>query len=37
MSVLGRDILNLFAVIIDRQRDTVCLLGQQHFYTIGKR
>jgi hypothetical protein len=37
MSVLGRDILNLFATIVDRQGDTVCLLGQQHYYTIGKR
>jgi predicted aspartyl protease len=37
MSVLGRDILNLFALIVDRQRDIVCLLGQEHSYTIGKR
>lgn len=37
MSVLGRDILNLFATIVDRQGDTICLLGQQHYYTIGKR
>jgi hypothetical protein len=37
MSVLGRDILNLFAVIIDKPGDTVCLLGQQHYYTIGKQ
>jgi predicted aspartyl protease len=37
MSVLGRDILNLFALIVDRQADTVCLLGQKHFYTIGTR
>lgn len=37
MCVLGRDILNLFAVIVDRQGDTVGLLGQQHGYTIGKR
>jgi len=37
MSVLGRDLVNLFALIVDRQGDTVCLLGQQHYYTIGKR
>lgn len=37
MSVLGRDILNMFSLIVDRQGDTVCLVGQQHFYTISKR
>jgi hypothetical protein len=37
MSVLGRDLINLFASIVDRQRDIVCLLGQEHFYTISKR
>ena len=37
MSVLGRDILNLFALIVDQPADTVCLLGQKHFYTIGIR
>ena len=36
-SVLGRDILNLFALIVDRRADTVCLLGQQHYYTVGTR
>lgn len=34
MSVLGRDIINLFALIVDRRADTVCLLGQNHSYTI---
>lgn len=34
MSVLGRDILNLFAVIIDRKQDVVCLLAQDHSYLI---
>jgi predicted aspartyl protease len=34
MSVLGRDVMNLFALIIDHQRDVVCLLGQRHSYTI---
>lgn len=37
MSILGRDILNIFSVIVDRQADTVCLLGHKHFYTIGIR
>jgi len=37
MSVLGRDILDLFAVIVDRPGDNVCLIGQQHYYSIGKR
>ena len=37
MSVLGRDLLNLFAVIVDRQGDTICLLGQQHYYTVSTR
>jgi hypothetical protein len=34
MSVLGRDITNLFAVIVDRPRDFVGLLGQRHQYVI---
>lgn len=34
LSVLGRDITNLFALIVDRPGDTVCLLGQRHRYTI---
>lgn len=34
MSVLGRDVTNLFALIVDRPRDIVCLLGQRHQYTI---
>jgi hypothetical protein len=37
MSVLGRDILNLFAVIIDKPGESLCLLGQQHYYTIANR
>lgn len=32
--VLGRDIMDLFAVIIDRPQNVVCLLGQQHRYVI---
>jgi hypothetical protein len=36
MSVLGRDITNLFAVIVDRPGDVVCLLGQRHRYTISE-
>jgi predicted aspartyl protease len=34
ISVLGRDITRLFAVIVDRLHDVVCLLGQRHRYTI---
>lgn len=37
MSVLGRDISNLFALIIDRPQDVVCLLGQGHTYTVTLR
>lgn len=34
MSVLGRDILDLFAVITDRPGDVVCLVSQRHRYII---
>ena len=34
ISVLGRDLTNLLAVIVDRPRHVVCLLGQRHRYTI---
>jgi hypothetical protein len=34
MSVLGRDILGLFAVVVDLPGDAICLLGQQHRYTV---
>lgn len=34
LSVLGRDILGLFAVIVDRPGDTVCLVNQRHRYSI---
>ncbi len=34
MSVLGRDITNLFAVIIDRPGDVVRLVGQGHRYRV---
>jgi hypothetical protein len=33
-SVLGRDILNLFAVIVDRPQGVICLLSQRHRYVI---
>ena len=36
MSVLGRDILEMFAVVVDYTGDTVCLLGGQHGYSITK-
>ncbi len=32
--VLGRDITNLFSVIVDYPGSVVCLLGQRHQYTI---
>ena len=34
LSILGRDITDLFAVIIDRSGDLVCLLSQRHGYAI---
>jgi hypothetical protein len=34
MSVLGRDILASFAVIIDQPGDVVCLIGQRHRYLV---
>lgn len=34
MSVLGRDITELFAVIVDRPGNAVCLVGQRHQYQI---
>lgn len=37
MSVLGRDITGLFAMIVDRPGDLVCLLGQRHQYMITPR
>jgi hypothetical protein len=37
MSILGRDILGLFAVIVDQPSDVVCLLSQRHTYAIVQR
>ena len=37
MSLLGRDITNLFAVIVDRPGDIVCLAGQEHQYLLVRR
>jgi hypothetical protein len=34
MSVLGRDIIGLFALIFDRPGNVVCLGGQRHGYSI---
>jgi hypothetical protein len=34
MNVLGRDIMDMFAVIVDRPGDVVLLLGTNHRYTI---
>ena len=35
MSVLGRDLLDMFALIVDRPHNLVCLLGGRHRYRIG--
>ena len=32
--VLGRDILSLFAAIVDEPRQVVCLLSHRHSYAI---
>jgi predicted aspartyl protease len=37
MSVLGRDIISLFALIVDQPGTVLCLLGQQHQYTIEQK
>jgi hypothetical protein len=37
MSVLGRDILNLFALVVDRAANVVTMIGQAHSYTIHQR
>ena len=37
MSVLGRDILEMFAVIVDRPSGVVTMLGGRHRYTIEER
>jgi hypothetical protein len=34
ISVLGRDIIGLFALIVDQPGHVVCLLGQRHRYRI---
>jgi predicted aspartyl protease len=34
MSVIGRDILQWFALIVDRPGQTVCLVNQRHGYQI---
>ncbi len=34
MNVLGRDIMDLFAVIVDRPGNVVCMLSQRHRYAI---
>jgi predicted aspartyl protease len=34
INILGRNITDLFAVIVDRLHDVVCLLGQRYRYSI---
>jgi hypothetical protein len=36
MNVLGRDIMKLFAAIIDQPGDVVCMIGKGHRYSISK-
>jgi len=33
-TLLGRDVLNLFAVIVDQPGNVVCLVSQRHGYSI---
>ena len=37
MSVLGRDITNHFAVIVDRPANIVAIIGEAHKYTIHRQ
>ena len=34
LCILGRDIMDLFAVIVDRPGNIVCLISQRHRYAI---
>jgi hypothetical protein len=36
-SVLGRDVLDMFALIVDRRADVVAIIGQDHTYSIQRR
>jgi hypothetical protein len=37
MNVLGRDVIALFALIVDRPSEVVCMLGQAHHYQVVQR
>jgi hypothetical protein len=37
MSVLGRDILDMFVLIVERRANVVAIIGQDHTYTIHSR
>jgi hypothetical protein len=37
MSVVGRDILEMFSVIVDRPADVVAILGGNHYYSLHQR
>jgi hypothetical protein len=37
MGVLGRDILDMFALIVDRRADVLAIIGQDHTYAIQRR
>lgn len=34
VSILGRDVTNLFAIVIDYPNDFVAMLGEPHSYSI---
>jgi predicted aspartyl protease len=34
MSILGRDILNMFTLIVDRKSDTVLMIRDRHSYSV---
>ena len=37
LSILGRDILDMFVLIVDRRSNVVAIIGQDHTYTIHQR
>ena len=37
MSVLGRDILDMFSLIVDRRAGVVAILGGQHYYLVQQK
>jgi hypothetical protein len=37
VSILGRDILDMFAVVVDRPAEVIAILGGNHFYAVHQR